>query len=74
MAAVQNSAPAAVKRVEETSSKVDGVAGTVEDVDNLKAAIQSGSAFEARREQRRNARGQTLRHARTNSAMQEILK
>ena len=63
-----------VKRAEETTKVVDAVAGggTVEDVDDLKAAIQSGSAFEARREQRRNARGQTLRGHRAGQASVDI--
>ena len=54
------SAPAAsVKRVEEKVDAVDAIKG--QDVDDLKTQIQSGAAFEARREQRRNARGQTVR-------------
>jgi primase-polymerase (primpol)-like protein len=56
-----SSTPAAstVKRVEEKVDAVDAIKG--QDVDDLKTQIQSGAAFEARREQRRNARGQTVR-------------
>ncbi len=53
---------ATVKRVEEKVDAVDAIKG--QDVDDLKTQIQSGAAFEARREQRRNARGQTVRGGR----------
>ncbi len=49
----------AVKRVEEKVDTVDAVGSN--DVDELKSQLASGQAFEARREQRRVARGQTIR-------------
>lgn len=52
-------ATAAVKRLEEKVDTVDAVASN--DVDELKSQLASGQAFEARREQRRVARGQTIR-------------